>query len=213
MRIVFVGASGHGKVCAEIAELSGKYDEVLFLDDDTSITECGGHSVVGISADFNKYLADDAVFFVSIGNCAIRKRIQEEIEDVGGKVATLIHPESVISKDAEIEAGTVVMAGAVINAGTHIGRGVIVNTSSSIDHDCVIGNYIHVAVGAHICGTVKIGGDCWIGAGSLVSNNVNICGCSRIGAGAVVIKDIDEAGIYVGVPAVKRIFSYSRRNG
>lgn len=203
MRIVFVGASGHGRVCAEIAELSGKYDEILFLDDDTSIVECGRHSVVGIEADFNKYLADDAVFFVSIGNCAIRKRIQEEIEDVGGKIVTLIHPESIISKDAEVEVGTVVMAGAVINAGTHIGRGVIVNTSSSIDHDCVIENYSHIAVGSHICGTVKIGENCWIGAGALVSNNVSICRGCRIGAGAVVVKDIEDTGTYVGIPARK----------
>lgn len=204
MRIIFIGASGHGKVCAEIAELSGKYDEILFFDDDRRLTECGGHSVTGIKADFNKYLDDDTVFFVSIGNVNLRKRIQEEIERDGGKIATLIHFESIVSKDAEIGAGTVVMAGAVVNAGCSIGKGVIVNTSSSIDHDCRVGDFTHIAVGAHICGTVEIGNSTWIGAGTIVNNNVSICGGCTIGAGAVVIKDIDVTGTYVGVPARKK---------
>ena len=43
----------------------------------------------------------------------------------------------------------------------------------------------------------------WIGAGATVSNNVNICADCMIGAGAVVIKNIEEPGTYVGVPARK----------
>ena len=34
-----------------------------------------------------------------------------------------------------------------------------------------------------------------------MSNNINICGGCMIGAGAVVIKDIDVQGTYIGVPA------------
>ncbi len=61
--------------------------------------------------------------------------------------------------------------------------------------------FCHVAVGAHLCGTVTIGNATWIGAGATVSNNVNICGECTIGAGAVVVKDITEPGTYIGVPA------------
>ena len=32
-RLIIIGASGHGKVVADIAELSG-YKEIAFLDDD-----------------------------------------------------------------------------------------------------------------------------------------------------------------------------------
>lgn len=38
------------------------------------------------------------------------------------------------------------------------------------------GEFVHVAVGAHLCGTLTIGNATWIGAGATVSNNVNICG-------------------------------------
>ena len=204
MRLVLIGASGHGKVCVEIAALCG-YDDILFLDDDRSLTECGGYAVVGVEADFKDYLDDKTLFFVSIGSAETRRRIIEKIEIAGGKIATLIHPKAVISDSVEVGIGSVVMAGAVINPGTQIGRGCIVNTSSSVDHDCIIGDYSHIAVGAHLCGTVDVGENSWIGAGAVVSNNLNICSDVTVGAGAVVIRDLDEAGTYLGVPAKRKV--------
>ena len=75
---------------------------------------------------------------------------------------------------------------------------------SSIDHDCWIGDFSHISVGAHVAGTVSIGNSSWIGAGATVINDVNICGECMIGAGTVVINNIEESGTYIGVPA-KRI--------
>lgn len=203
MRIVFIGAGGHGKVCAEIARMS-RYDEVLFLDDNQGLVHCGKYKIGGIVNDFMNFVDGTTVFFVSIGDVAVRQRIQGEIEKVGGKIVKLIHPDAVISGDVEIGAGSVVMAGTVINSGTKIGKGVIVNTCSSVDHDCIIGDYCHVAVGVHICGTVTVGDGTWIGAGAVVSNNVDICSSCMVGAGAVVVRDIKEAGVYLGTPAEKR---------
>lgn len=201
--LIIVGASGHGKVCAEIATLSGRYEDILFLDDNPVIQKCGKYDVVGTSSIFYQYINDNIEFFVSIGNFEHRKRIQEKIKNAGGLITTLIHPKATISEDVLIGDGTVVMAGTVINPGTKIGKGVIINTSSSVDHDCSIGAYSHVSVGVHLSGTVCVGGYSWIGAGAVISNNVNICSDVVIGAGAVVIKDIKESGTYIGVPAKK----------
>ncbi len=194
-KLVIIGASGHGKVAADIAKRNG-YEVIVFLDDDESIVECGGYPVVGRSANV---VHMDTDVIVAIGNAEIRERIQESIDE--GRMTTLIHPDAVVAEDVRIGAGTIIMAGTVINPGTKIGRGCIVNTSSSIDHDCVLGDFVHVSVGAHIAGTCEIGKKTWIGAGTTVSNNVNICGNCTIGAGAVVIKDIETAGTYIGVPA------------
>lgn len=194
-RLIIIGASGHGKVVADIALLNG-YEDIVFLDDDENIKECAGWPVVGKSNE-----APDGEVFVAVGNSETRKRLMEIYKDKVQPV--LVHPKAVVAEKVEIGSGTVVMAGAVINPGVTIGRGVIVNTSSSIDHDCSVGDYSHISVGAHLCGTVKIEDNVWVGAGATVSNNVNICGGCMIGAGAVVIKDIDEPGTYVGVPVRK----------
>jgi acetyltransferase-like isoleucine patch superfamily enzyme len=95
------------------------------------------------------------------------------------------------------------MAGVVINSSTKIGKGCIINTSSSLEHDNVIEDYVHISPGVRLAGTVRIGKGSWLGIGSVVSNNVNICSGCKVGAGAVVVKDITEPGTYVGVPVRK----------
>lgn len=196
-RLIIIGGSGHGKVVVDIAVLNG-YSDIVFLDDDKNIKECEGFSVIGDSLE-----APDGEVFVAVGNAIIRKNLMDLYKD--RKHPVLIHPDAVIAKGIVIGFGSVIMAGAIINPGAKIGRGVIVNTASSIDHDCLIEDFVHVAVGAHLCGSVFIGKNTWVGAGVTVSNNVSICDDCMIGAGAVVIKDIDEPGTYVGIPA-KRVF-------
>ena len=195
-KLAIIGASGHGKVVADIARKNG-YKEIVFLDDDESIHECGGYPVIGKSSEAGTI---DADIIVGIGNAGIRKRIQESVPEE--KLVTLIHPDAVIAEDVAIGAGTVVMAGgAVINSGARIGKGCIINTCSSVDHDCKVGDYVHISVGSHLCGTVSVGSGTWIGAGATVSNNISICPDCMIGAGAVIVKNIDSAGTYMGVPA------------
>lgn len=196
-RLIIIGASGHGKVVADIAALNG-YKDIVFLDNDSNIKNCAGYPVLGPDTMTSEL---DGDVFIAVGNAETRKKLMER--DANRNFTVLIHPSAVIAKSAEVGAGSVAMAGAVINPGAQIGKGCIINTSSSVDHDCVVGDYVHISVGAHLSGTVVVGTGTWIGTGAIVSNNVNICGGCMIGAGAVVIKDINEPGTYVGVPARK----------
>ena len=197
-KLAIIGASGHGKVIADIAVKNG-YKEIVFLDDNPNVQECAGFRVVGTSEDVDKYSDYDVI--VAIGNASIRKKIHKQVGEY--RLATLIHPQSVISRRVTIGKGTVVMAGAIINSDTNIGEGCVINTGASVDHDCSIGDFVHVSVGAHVAGTVIIGDGTWIGAGATVSNNVNICSGCMVGVGAVVIKNIEEPGTYIGVPTEK----------
>lgn len=201
-RIAIIGASGHGKVVADIARLN-QYEDIIFLDDNTELNSCGIYKVVGTSQEYVHYASQEYDLIVAIGNAKIRQRIQEQIENNGLCCATLLHPSAVIAEDVQIGSGTVVMANTVINPGTKIGKGCIINTCASVDHDNKIADYVHVSVGAHLAGTVSVGMRTWIGIGAVVSNNVEIVGDCMIGAGAVVVKDLAESAAYVGVPAKK----------
>ena len=194
-RLIIIGASGHGKVVADIAALNG-YTDIVFLDNDASKKVCAGYQVLGPDSMADSIEGD---VFIAVGNAEIRERLMDRYSD--RRFPTLIHPSATVAVDSIIGEGTVIMAGAVVNPGAKLGKGCIVNTCASVDHDCVIEDYCHISVGAHLCGTVRVGVGTWIGAGSTISNNVSICGGCVIGAGAVVIKDIDQLGTYVGVPA------------
>lgn len=201
-KLLIIGASGHGKVVADIAMKMNKWKTIAFLDDDKNIEECMGLDRVGEVEDAFTY-KNEADFFIAIGNNGIRERIQEEYEAKGLSVVSLIHPSVIIGTDVEIEKGTAIMAGVVINSSSKVGKGCIINTSSSLDHDNIIEDYVHISPGAHLAGTVKVGKGSWIGIGASISNNVNICSGCIIGAGAVVLKDVEENSVYVGVPARK----------
>ncbi|MFZ2715272.1 MAG: acetyltransferase [Streptococcus suis] len=203
-KLIIIGASGHGKVVADIAIKMNKWQSIAFLDDDQSIKTSMGLEVIGKTADAFTY-KDEADFFVAIGSNTTREKIQEKLIEEGLNVVSLIHPNSVIGTDVEIGIGSVVMAGVVINSSSRIGDGCIINTSASLDHDNVIEDYVHISPGVRTAGSVGIGKGAWLGIGSVVSNNVNICSGCKVGAGAVVVKHITEPGTYVGVPVRKVI--------
>lgn len=199
-KLVIVGAGGHGKVVADIADKMNIYDEIYYLDDCLIGKEIGGKMVIS-GVEYAIEHKDDVDAFIAIGNASIRQNIFNRYRGVGVTIPTLIHPNAVIASDVKIGTGTVVMAGTVINSGTEIGQGVIINTCASVDHDNVIGDFVHISVGAHLAGNVSVDHSTWIGIGAVVSNNISIIGNVVIGAGATVVNDIEEEGTYVGVPA------------
>lgn len=201
-QLVIIGASGHGKVIADIAEKNG-YEKIVFLDDNAAINNCGKYPVVGTSCDALQFSECD--FVVGIGRADVRMKLQEQLTEKGLHIVSLVHPNAVIAESVSIGIGTVVMAGAVVNPGSTIGNGCIINTGSTVDHDNEIADYVHISVGSHLAGTVRIGKSTWIGAGAIISNNVSICDHCMIGAGAVVVNNIENIGTYVGVPAKRMV--------
>lgn len=194
-KLIIIGASGQGKVVADIARLNG-YNDIAFLDNNVELKECCGYPVLGADTLVDKL---EGELFVAVGKNVVRKIIMEREKKKVFPV--LIHPSATLAEGVEVGSGSVVMAGAVINPGARLGEGCIVNTCASIDHDCIIGDFVHVSVGAHLAGSVNVGAHTWIGAGAIISNNISICEDCIIGAGAVVVKDIDISGTYIGVPA------------
>jgi sugar O-acyltransferase (sialic acid O-acetyltransferase NeuD family) len=199
-KLLIIGASGHGKVVADIALKMDKWQSVAFLDDDESLRTSMGNKVIGKSIDALE-LINDYDIFVAVGNNTIRQELQNILELKGANLPTLIHPSAIIGGQVNIECGTVIMAGVVINCCTSIGKGCIINTGATIDHDNVIGDFTHISPGSHLAGTVTIGHSTWLGIGSIIKNNIKITSDCNIGAGTVVVKDIIEPGTYIGTPA------------
>ncbi len=198
-KLVIIGASGHGKVVADIALKNG-YEISGFLDDNNLLKEICGFPVLGRVFENYKY-KENHEFIIAIGNNIIREKIAQEY-DVSW--ATLIHPTAVIGMDVQIGAGTVIMANAVLNPCTNIGQHCIINTGAIIEHDNKIKDFVHISPNAALAGTVEVGARSHIGAGACVKNNTMISDNVVVGVGAAVVKDIKEAGVYVGVP-VRRI--------
>lgn len=198
-KLIIIGASGHGKVVADLAMQCGWQIEG-FLDDNPHLTEHFGFPVLGKTDQIGK---EACRYVIAIGSNEVRRQIAEEHGEVS--YLSLVHSSAVLGHGSKIGMGTVVMAQAVLNADAKVGRHCIVNTGAIIEHDCLVGDYTHISPGAVLAGTVIVGRECHIGAGATVRNNISICGRVTVGAGAVVVKDITEPGVYMGVPAKKMI--------
>ena len=193
-QVILIGASGHGKVIFDIVQAQG--DTVIGFLDDSASGICCGVPVLGPVVSANNY--PDAKFIIAIGSNTVRKRIAENLNV---SWHTAIHPSAVISPSASIGKGTVVMPNAVVQADAVIGSHCILNTGCIVEHENRIGNYVHLSPAAATGGNICIGEGTHIGIGACVKNNVSICDGCTIGAGAAVVTDLDEAGVYVGVPA------------
>ena len=195
--VIVIGKSGHGKVIADIILSCG--DQVIgFLDDAYTENEAIlGFPLLGRVEDYVKY--PDCKFIIAIGDAKIRERIADMLD---AEWYTAVHPSAVVSKlDAELGAGTVVMANAVVNPSAKIGEHCIVNTGAVVEHDSVLGDFVHISPKAVLAGTVTVCKSTHIGVGAAVINNISIASDCIIGGGAAVVKDITESGTYVGVPA------------
>lgn len=203
--IVIYGASGHGKVIADIIEKSG--GEIIgFVDDDRSkwARPYSGYNVLGGEEQLTALCrAGDGkvAVIIGVGANATREKIQERLFKKNIPFGTAIHPSAQIEKGVTVGEGTVIMANCVVNPDTRIGAHCIINTAATIDHDGIIGDFVHISPGAHLGGGVTVGNLTWIGLGASVINNIRVAENSIVGAGAVVIRDVGANSVVVGNPA------------
>lgn len=195
--LVVIGSGGHAKVVVSTAKALG-LNVIAALDDDPSRHggQVLGIPVTGPSHDYANYPA--AAFVLAFGSNSGRRNVAAGL-DV--EWATLVHPGACVCPSAKFGPGTVVFAGAVIQAEAVIGDHCIINTSSSVDHDCVIGDFAHIGPGARLCGVVTVGEGSLIGVGACARPSVSVGQWCVVGAGAAVVKNLDDNGVYGGVPA------------
>lgn len=196
--IAILGASGHGKVVADIAEKCG-YDTVTFFDDNRK-DNLEHWKVSGNFQDLIRRVGEFDSVAVAIGNNQARQEKILQLKTAGAHLPRLIDPSAIISRYCQIGDGTVICAGAVLSSFVKIGVGCIINTSSSIDHDCVLEDYVHISPGAHLAGNVNIGKLTWIGIGASVIQLIDIGENAIIGANSTVIKSIPSNVTAIGSP-------------
>lgn len=195
-----IGAGGHGKVVAEVAERAG-WAQVVFFDARFSVGDrTHAHwPIVATPEDAATHECDG--YFVAIGNSEVRQQWCEWLLDNGLPLVSLVDPAAIVSGYALIELGVLIVPGAVVNVDCCISQGAIINTRASVDHDCHIGPYSHICPAAALAGTVKIGAHSWLGIGSQVKQGICIGDDVIVGAGATVVSDISNSLTVVGTPA------------
>jgi acetyltransferase EpsM len=194
-KLYIFGASGHGKVVAELVTSTHRNVESMIDDAPKSLT-------LGIIPIINSLSIvspkSDVAMIIAIGNNLVRKQMSLRFSNYN--FFSSIHQMAFVSPSATVGLGTVVMVHAVVNSDTKIGKHVIVNTASIIEHDCDIADFVHISPKVTLLGNVSVGLGTHIGSGVIVIPGVKIGKWCTVGAGAVIINDIPDGATVIGNP-------------
>ena len=149
MRLVILGAGGHGQVVADVARQTKKYSEIIFLDDNCPCA-------AGKCDEFLRFADSNTEMYAAFGNNELRLSFLDRFKAAGIRIARIIHPLSYISPTATLSDGCCVLPYAIINTDCKIARGCIINCGSIVDHGCVVNEGVHVSPGAIIKAENKI---------------------------------------------------------
>lgn len=200
MRVIILGAGGHAKVIIDILQLQGT-QVVGLLDDDERLwgTQVLGLPVMGGINQLSEF--ESMPLICAIGANAIRKAVVDKLAVPAERWVNAIHPSAIVARSAHLGHGVVVAAQAVINPDCSVSRHVIINTGATVDHDCTIDDFSHIAPGAHLAGGCRVGQGALVGIGAQMNIGTSVGAWATIGAGATVIHDVPAAKVAKGTPA------------
>jgi len=206
-QLIGIGAGGHAKVIIDILKMTNDYELVGLLDSNQTLwgTHLYGVSVLGnddlLPELYQQNIKNAFIGLGSIGNTQPRAQLYKLARKHNFQIASIIHPTATVSSSVQLGDGITIMAGAIINGDVMIGENVIINTGAIIEHDCIVGNHVHIATGAKLASTIQVGEGTHIGIGSSIRQCIKIGKNVTVGVGAVVIDDIPDNTVVVGVPA------------
>ena len=205
MRILIIGAGGHGQVVADILlQMQAAGADVVpagFLDENLALLgkEVLGLPVLGPGKSLSTIIHDAVI--IAIGDNRTRRKLFRKLEKQGERFIIAQHPRAIVAPDVVIGPGCMIMAGVVVNTGGIIEKNVILNTACTVDHHCKVAAHTHIAPGSHLGGEVSIQEGTLIGIGSTVMPRRKVGSWAVVGAGSLVHADVPDNATVAGVPA------------
>jgi len=199
-KIVIIGAGRGGQLIAEMLRQQGQ--DIVGFADDKRIGEINGIKIIGTTEELEKSGADS--FVVGIGmNLSAREKVFEKAVKAGLEPINVIDKTAIIDKSAKIGKGNIIMTGTVIGHFSEIGNNCFIFSNSIVEHNCILKDNVYLSPGVCLAGTVTIEKNTLIGIGAVVKEETRIGMNSIVGAGTVVLENIPNNTVVVGVPAKK----------
>jgi sugar O-acyltransferase (sialic acid O-acetyltransferase NeuD family) len=210
MDIIILGASPLGIEVYETIKLINKnkftYNFLGFLDDNQDKLQSYGLSkyYLGRLRESRNFNNTKFIFAIgSINNYYSRGNILNSIGLNYDNLETIIHPNTSISSFSKIGKGAIISFNSFIGPHCEIGNGVIISPNVTINHNSIIHDNTIVASNSVLAGDVIIESNVYLGMNVSIKNNIEVNRFACVGMGSVVINNIEEKTVNVGVPSRK----------
>lgn len=193
--ILLIGGGGHCRSVIDVLERAAIPIAGVVHGPDCQMEPVSGYPALGRDQDVAALRREFSEALVTVGQVkspAVRIRLYSLFKEHDFSFRSLVSPLAYVSTHATIGVGSITMHNALINAGAAVGKNCIINTRALVEHDCVIADHCHIAVGAVLCGGVRVGEGSFIGAGAIIHPMVSIGAGCVIGMGARVYKDLPD---------------------
>jgi sugar O-acyltransferase (sialic acid O-acetyltransferase NeuD family) len=207
-RLLLIGGGGHCEAVLDSLTHNCLFSDIAIIDKKRIGENILGYPVIGTDEDLRDLRFSgwtDA--FITVGSIGItnsRRSLMGLIMNLGFNLPKVIDSTAILAKNITICNGVYIGKGAIVNSGSHLGVCSIINSGAVVEHDCTIGDFVHISPSATLCGSVKVGNDTHIGANASIRQGLSIGSYTLIGMGSVVVKNIPDRVLAYGCPCSVR---------
>lgn len=204
-KIFLLGVGHSTPFFAELAETCGYTVAGLYHynDDRTGQTD-HDFPILGSFNDLYNSDIEGKKFMLTMGNMAIKREVSKNLIRRGGIIPSLVHPNAVISRFANIsECGVLVCSSCEIHSDAIVGEGCVLWPQVVVEHNTQLHDYVFCGPKAYVGAYIEVSNQAFIGQCSVcISGKIDSIGENAIiGAGAVVTKNVPPNVIVKGNPA------------
>jgi sugar O-acyltransferase (sialic acid O-acetyltransferase NeuD family) len=195
MKKGIIGSGGFGREVKHMLLDNNPNEIIDFFVDDNFLDN--------ISIPLSKLDINEYEIVIAIGDPKVREKIVNRLPK-NTKYFKAIHKSvQILDKDIVIGDGSIICPNTILTTNITIGSHCHLNLFTTVGHDTKIGDFFTTAPGTKISGNCVIGDRVYFGTNASVREKIVICDDVTIGLNSGVVKDINESGIYGGVPAKK----------
>jgi sugar O-acyltransferase (sialic acid O-acetyltransferase NeuD family) len=129
----------------------------------------------------------------------LRTRLYRTAKEMGYAPASYISSHAFIWRNCKVGEHCFIFENNVVQPFVTIGDNVVLWSGNHIGHHSTIMNHCFVSSHVVISGFCRIGEGCFMGVNSTVANNLNIGNRCIVGAGALVLGDVQDDQVAIGM--------------
>jgi sugar O-acyltransferase (sialic acid O-acetyltransferase NeuD family) len=206
-RIVIVGAGEQGEIAYEYFTHDSPHEVVGFAVEPRfrgEQEELFGLPVFDLPELVERFPPAEFTAFVAVSSThlnRVRARLYRQVKDLGYDCASYVSSHAFVWRDVEIGENSFIFENNVLQYGVKVGDNVILWSGNHVGHQTAIADDVFISSHVVISGFCKIGRSCFLGVNSTFGDGIDVGEDCVVGAGAVVVKDTEPRGVYVGNPA------------
>jgi sugar O-acyltransferase (sialic acid O-acetyltransferase NeuD family) len=206
--LVIVGAGENAEIACEYFTHDSPYEVVGFAVESAFVDKAPeslyDRPVVPFEELARRYDPKRHMAFVALSSMQlnrVRRRLYEATKAQGFACASYVSSHAFVWRNVTVGENTFVFEHNVLQHHVSVGDNVILWSGNHVGHRTRIDDHCFIASHVVISGYCSIGEHTFMGVNSTVADGLSIGADAVVGAGAVVVRDLDPRGVYVGNPA------------